>query len=996
MVDDFKKSGALRTFSGQMMGLSYDTAIRYYGQDNEILGTQTAAVLGNPKTNNPAIPASVVFPPTNGQREIAEIPYSSNQSMDWIRELIGSRWNYYAEGRDIVLPAGQNGALIEISAANLFLALSNGLSVQPVTTPAPLGAQAGVFKTYGELVQIAGIKESTLYREGPETLTPDAQTLLEIIQGGLLNETSPLLRDETFMLDIPEFNTERSYEEFGLQSNYVDLTPVYNYYLSPYEAVIDAMVPTDGNLNRQPEALLYNIYTFLSQIEIEDSPNPMRYAINALNPGGINPLSMGYKKYLNLGGAKIMNYNRPTSLGELTTTLKRFAAFQTEALEDVRAEKQSKFTCIGISIDNMGVLKEAQDNKNKFPMYNEVEILTHNTGKLVPMLKKVGIFDGIMKKAMFDMRLRALGVTVSTPSGASVELEGFSGVPFSLFVDEPLYVAGVPGKKFSLIEDTRFSGRAEPLIRMDLKSLMSQNVSAANILDAINNYGNGATITTQEGQTFNGKEFADKNLNIYGEKTSSTLKFTDIIKMAMFKTDLSKFLEDNTRSVEEVFKGKSAYSEVLFYEVVKYRTKHSVPDSLSPSAAASIAAANVGDYVQSIFIPNDPDRNVIKYIDTQVRYDKHYYYQVYAHTAVVGNEYKLTAMGDNFDTSIASQENLETFGTDTDQWLLSYSNTPTLDVLRVPYFNTISSEGGGITVLPDGSTSYNYALLTDTIILDSPPVFPNVDIVPYRGVDDRILINLNFSTGEYELVPVAFSDDERAALNKMYKSQKKEKGGPLLYKSDDQQGTFQILRTTKKPKSYLDFAPITETIRPLDISRETALEDVISPNTDYYYTFRAIDVHSNVSNPTPVYHVRMIAEKGVAPYLTLKTFFIEDVQEPKQKATESIMKYIKIQPAFGQSYLDVNKAVSYETAKDIDSTAVATLLPATEESVYTKKIKFRFTSKRTGRKFDLNVTFNAVAIEDKLETPAGGFSLVIPPQTGGSVKGAPPAPGEIK
>ena len=129
MVDDFKKSGALRTFSGQMMGLSYDTAIRYYGQDNEILGTQTAAVLGNPKTNNPVIPASVVFPPTNDQREIAEIPYSNNQSMDWIRELIGSRWNYYAEGLDIVLPAGQNGTLIEISAANLFLALNNGISV---------------------------------------------------------------------------------------------------------------------------------------------------------------------------------------------------------------------------------------------------------------------------------------------------------------------------------------------------------------------------------------------------------------------------------------------------------------------------------------------------------------------------------------------------------------------------------------------------------------------------------------------------------------------------------------------------------------------------------------------------------------------------------------------------------------------------------------------------------------------------------------------------
>ena len=69
------------------------------------------------------------------------------------------------------------------------------------------------------------------------------------------------------------------------------------------------------------------------------------------------------------------------------------------------------------------------------------------------------------------------------------------------------------------------------------------------------------------------------------------------------------------------------------------------------------------------------------------------------------------------------------------------------------------------------------------------------------------------------------------------------------------------------------------------------------------------------------------------------------------------MKYIRIQPSFAQTFIDQDDLLAnYNSADSLDSSNIDFGSPAIKEDVFGKRFKFRFTSKKTGKKFDLNVT----------------------------------------
>ena len=133
------------------------------------------------------------------------------------------------------------------------------------------------------------------------------------------------------------------------------------------------------------------------------------------------------------------------------------------------------------------------------------------------------------------------------------------------------------------------------------------------------------------------------------------------------------------------------------------------------------------------------------------------------------------------------------------------------------------------------------------------------------------------------------------------------------------------------------------------------------PNKEYYYTARAKDKHGNYSNPSPIYQVIIIAKVGEAPYAIINMFFMDETEEKKPVKRKNLMKYIRIQPSFDQSFLDDSKIVN--TFKDGGAEAFKNsgdlekyLGKNVDHTVFGQVgFKFRFTSKKTGKKFDLNL-----------------------------------------
>tara|TARA_B100000700_G_C14981976_1_gene826866 strand:+ start:91 stop:1389 length:1299 start_codon:yes stop_codon:yes gene_type:complete len=269
-------------------------------------------------------------------------------------------------------------------------------------------------------------------------------------------------------------------------------------------------------------------------------------------------------------------------------------------------------------------------------------------------------------------------------------------------------------------------------------------------------------------------------------------------------------------------------------------------------------------------------------------------------------------------------------------------------------------------------------------ILDNPPVPPDFRIVPYSGVSNRLLLLLNSSTGEYTTTPVIIKETDRDAIINQYVAQGNTlatdvtleeliENGKLriTYKNDDPIDRYEIFRTTTKPNSYTDFAvsgaPHKIISGRITIDKRASgahLIDKVIPNTKYYYCVRAIDVHNNFSNPTHIFEAELVDNEGQV-YLILKTIYLENITDQKIK-TKSGRRYVYIEPSL--------RNLQYTTP--ISQTATTSTLPGNnildqvtltdagniDADCWDKTLKIRVTSKKTGRKVDLNVTFKNTGV----------------------------------
>ena len=72
-----------------------------------------------------------------------------------------------------------------------------------------------------------------------------------------------------------------------------------------------------------------------------------------------------------------------------------------------------------------------------------------------------------------------------------------------------------------------------------------------------------------------------------------------------------------------------------------------------------------------------------------------------------------------------------------------------------------------------------------------------------------------------------------------------------------------------KPTSMASFDGNLLATKSMKIPNEDAAHstvvcyDMVVPNTKYYYCFRAVDIHDNISNPTDLFEVEMFKEDEV-------------------------------------------------------------------------------------------------------------------------------------
>ena len=387
-----------------------------------------------------------------------------------------------------------------------------------------------------------------------------------------------------------------------------------------------------------------------------------------------------------------------------------------------------------------------------------------------------------------------------------------------------------------------------------------------------------------------------------------TNKFAKIISWIAFAGGLKQIVKDHFISnMCDIFEAKkTTYSEDVIYKISKFA-----------------GTSTDGEELQNFWFSNSNEIDVIRFFDTQVKFNTDYTYRLTTYKMAIGTKYKRKELEEA--DSLPSNNKDDTGSKFVAK--ITYSLEPDVRLIEIDQLTF----GGKI--------------------IDDPPVAPEVRFIPYRGVSNKVLLSLDSAVGEYNLVPITFNDSESDLINQIRIAQARtEPGTPIRFSSDEGTKSFEVYRMEEPPQNYSSFANnLLYTLSSQDYSSAEIIDN-IEPNKKYYYTFRSVDYHNKISNPSAVFEYILIdADGAVYPELKIYDF---NTKSPKV-ATKSMKKLFRVVPTFAQS------AVNYDST---DFGAAPTLGTTGGESLFSSadnpsKFKIRLTSKRSGKQIDFNVAF---------------------------------------
>ncbi len=413
--------------------------------------------------------------------------------------------------------------------------------------------------------------------------------------------------------------------------------------------------------------------------------------------------------------------------------------------------------------------------------------------------------------------------------------------------------------------------------------------------------------------------------------------FLEKIKQQILKEKINELIDKNGRSFTDIVFKKDAYKEVLFYEIQKYD-------------------AIFGKLIQKIILPNTNESEIIRYFDTQVKYQRGYAYKIIAWTMIIGNKYKYfdrittnissnlvpaipnveDAIKDNPEIGLPTIVDAQTFwyprpdsvinNNKIQKMILQFGvyNEPDIILAGIPYAQGFSS------------------------VLSAPPVPPEVTFVPYKNVKNKIKILFNNLIDKYREKPILINSDDSEYFNKFLEQEALVTGiqdGKITFASDEPVNKFEIFKLDFKPKSYEDFA--TKSTELVVSEDGYAIEEKLEPNKKYYYTFRSVDLHGAISNPTSVYEVEVVDNSGaIYPIINIVEFEKYNPRVPIKSFANQFR--LKVDP---EHILEKEKLT---TAQNLNKDLFGSKAPG----IFGKSFKIRITSKTTKRKMDINVSFD--------------------------------------
>jgi hypothetical protein len=413
-----------------------------------------------------------------------------------------------------------------------------------------------------------------------------------------------------------------------------------------------------------------------------------------------------------------------------------------------------------------------------------------------------------------------------------------------------------------------------------------------------------------------------------------TEKIMDALQLSLTVKNHKKAYEDVgetakgepfRRDFKSILEGKKCFVETLFFGIEKYEVTRDERGRHKP--------IDRSNSVQRFFVTPPPlagngnTDEYVRYVDTQVKFGKKYSYQVFAYVLAYGTEYRCKSVDETANIEGVKGSGGVAAFLSVPALRMTYESRPGYKIFKVPYYGTDWEDKGGV--------------FFPTHIKDNPPTAPYMNVIPYKNVNNKVLINLQPSSGDVYQFPISIREDENFSYENDPSDIYFENAPPgmIRFSSDDRIKKYRIYRLDTEPMAYGDFKDAT--IFEINTSEGSSLKDTIRPNTKYYYTAKSVDAHDQFSNPTPVYSVEIVDEKGLI-YSIIEE---HEIKIPTKKTrNKSGRKALYIAPNLEQIKM---------SNSDIENPQ----LGLRDKSIFSKRFKVRLTSKKTNKMVDFNVRF---------------------------------------
>ena len=435
---------------------------------------------------------------------------------------------------------------------------------------------------------------------------------------------------------------------------------------------------------------------------------------------------------------------------------------------------------------------------------------------------------------------------------------------------------------------------------------------------------------------------------------------------------------------EDIFK-RIVNPTKKFYEVMAYKI-----EKIGGTATGDGSNQNT---IQKFWIYNSiyaPEQ--ISITDSQVKYGENYTYKISAYALVMSHKYKYAdfrltkqiGTGQKFNPDDPAEDSkfcVQFYDPVTEEvasQLFSTASPEASDILESVTQSVLAGETELASSEVDVSSSPQLAdfhlmiepclelieipFYQKTVkVMDSPP--NAINVIPFHFIDNSNRVG--FKIGQDSYIDRTYPENitiNDALLQSQYLNSREILSVQDITEPSQSPARFiEMYRITQKPNSFADFADALVATIDLRIPdgvhnfRDYITADKVTPNRKYYYIFRLLNENNMPGPLSQIIECELVNDGGYVYSL----FDTVDSSEfsPNKITTNSkaFKKLMQLEPHINQMYFDTSEMNFNGYASD----EVGNLqVGISDELIWNKKFKVRLTSKKTGKKIDLNTTFN--------------------------------------